>query len=382
MSILKNERNLLELYLYICGKTQVPEEFWRWSFISLMSALMGDRVWVQKLKGKPVTPDMYIFLIGPSAVGKGTAIDKVVDLMDEGELPIDRFQGNLTSAGLKDHMGERSGIWLVSDELANDIGSGSQADAFIKFMTAIKEKKSPYDSRIRGDGKNIGGHQRIEKPLLQWLAGTTWEWLLSSITGKTATSGFGSRVLPIFASYDLNKRYPEPIYPSDADFVEGYIKSRLAVLGTVGGEFKKDTEARDMEHQWFMNRKSPEEEIIVPWWIRGHDVVLQLSMLHALMLRTDLVIKGGDVYRAIQWYEGLYKCARQLFELAIETPEFTVMKTVERYLRGKGEVKVTTLAGAMYKHQINKKMLEAAVGDIANRGLIENTKEGYRWITT
>lgn len=389
MSKLRDEKNLLKLYLHICGKTQVPSEYYWWSFISLLAALTGDNVSVRKLKGKPVTPDMFIFLIGPSAVGKGTAIDRVVDLSIAANLPIERFQGNLSAAGLQDHMGKDAigsdnGIWLVTDELANDIGSGRQADTFIKFMTSIYTKCGPYDSRIRGDGKNTGGHLRIEKPLINWLAGTTWEWLIDSVTGKTAVSGFGSRAQPIFARYDLNVRYPEPIYPKDADLVEAFIIARLWDISRKRGEFEKTQEAKDFENQWFMNRKSPEEEIIIPWWIRGHDLALKMAMLHALMLREELVIEKGDIQMGVRWYDWLYKQARKLFDLAVETTETSLINQVEKYLRWKREVKHVTLANAMYKHQIRKKQLDGAIGDLGNRGMVEICKvggePGYRWI--
>ena len=377
---MKKTKNLLDLYMHTCGRSEVPDDFWRWSFVSLMAACAGDKVWVRKLRGSPVKPDLFIFLIGPSALGKGTAIDRVVDMEIKSELGINRFLGDVSAAGLKDHMSEGDGLWLVMDELATDIGSGKQADNFVKLMTKLYTANNPIDSRIRGDGKHTGGHIRIEKPFINWLAGTTWDWLIETITAKSTHGGFGSRIQPIFAHYNLGVRYRRPIYPKDCERVEELIRARLLQIAYgVEGEFKMTEQAEAMEEQWYMNRPSPEEESIIPWWRRGHDLMLKLAMLHSLMLRTDMKIRRGDIYQAIQWYQGLYKCARKLLQLAAETPESAKVERVQAYIQSKGEVKHTLLANAMYKHQIRKRDLAIAVEELVNRSLVSYIKDGYKW---
>jgi hypothetical protein len=152
MTILDETQDLIRLYEHLCGESEVPKEYHRWSFLSLLASRVEDRVWLEKLKGDKLTPLLYVFLLGPPALGKGTAIGKVLRLGLEAsgtQKRIRVYNGTVTAAHLVDVLGggldsnredavcliANPKLWLVTDELANDIGKGPQADAFVKWMT-------------------------------------------------------------------------------------------------------------------------------------------------------------------------------------------------------------------------------------------------------
>ena len=80
MTIFERTTNLVELYGYICGESEVPKEFNKWAFMSLLASRVEDRVWLEKDIDEKMSPKLYVFLIGPSRLGKGSAIGKVLRL--------------------------------------------------------------------------------------------------------------------------------------------------------------------------------------------------------------------------------------------------------------------------------------------------------------
>ena len=82
-SILEETKNLIRLYLHHAGDSEIPPEFHLWCCVSMIAACVANRIWLEKFRGKPLYPNLYTALLGPSGIGKGEAIDTALQFVKD-----------------------------------------------------------------------------------------------------------------------------------------------------------------------------------------------------------------------------------------------------------------------------------------------------------
>ena len=397
MTILDETTDLIRLYEHLCGESEVPKEYHQWAFLSLLASRVEDRVWLEKDKGNKLTPLLYVFLVGPPALGKGVAIGKVLKL---GALAsngcIKSFNGSVTAAHLTDVLGggkdsnfedaecliANPKLWLVMDELGADIGKGAIADSFIKLMTKLYTSPTgvPIDTGTRSHGS-----VRIVDPAVNWLAGTTDEWLIGSLTQESIYAGPTSRIVFVKAHYDLHKRYRRAVYPKDYDEVYEYIVAGLTNLQYRKGEFKMTDEAILKEDTWYMNRPAPVEALVIPSWKREQDLILKLAMLMVLSEGGPLVIDVRHIVRAMQASRAVQHNVSKVIELASKNTSTNMFSEVESQIKRIGKVQHTFLSRLMRRRGITPKILKEIIESLAQEGQVKlswsstNAKQ-YEWV--
>lgn len=392
-SFLDKTVNLVKLYQHVCGKSEIPKEYHFWSFLSLLAACVGDKVWLEKDRGKKLTPCLYVMLIGPSALGKSYAIGRVHGMMEEAcRGLVKTYCGSVTAAHFIDFLGikvhdEATGAvyvpnpvtWLVTDELANDIGRGPLADDFIKLMTKIYTCPLVLDT-----GTRTHGHIQIREPCVNWLVGSTKEWMISTLTGDTLRSGFGSRIAFIMSEYrDL--RYLRATYPEDYDTVYKHILARLIALCYMGGQFVMTPEAEAEESRWYMNRKRPIDERLWPSWKRQQDLLLKVAMLLSLADGPPLVIDVAHVKVAKQLSEWVQRNMTYAVEMAVRTPVIDFTQQVADALEIEKVVKHSPFARKMLRRGIDSRLLHQIVQGLQRDEHIKISYSGtggkmYTWL--
>lgn len=269
-------------YLHACGTSEVPKRFHRWTALSILASALADRVYMRKGASR-VRPNLFVFLLGPSGCGKGEAISTGLRLVRD--LPqIATEYGRVTAAALVDRLatkagtaGDRAKLLLVTPELAMAVGRGPTADDLIKLMTELYTGgEVPLIERTRTSGRHV-----IRGHCLNWLAGTTREWLRDCVTREAVEGGFFARVACVQAAYADTRQYV-PAVPPDADETWDRCRVHLAHLLTVQGEIVYDPRADDLHREWYLNRPEPVQEILLPSWRREDDFVRKLAMLLAL----------------------------------------------------------------------------------------------------
>ncbi len=105
MSKLDETLNFIKLYVHAQGRSEVPQKFHIWSCISLLAASVADRVYVRWLRSQPISPNLYVFLVAPSGIGKDVATNCVAELItwqEEVEKRVNYYRGKLTPPRLHD----------------------------------------------------------------------------------------------------------------------------------------------------------------------------------------------------------------------------------------------------------------------------------------
>src|SRR5205085_1370049 len=150
-------------------------------------------------------------------------------------------------------------------ELKMSVGTGGLADDFITKMTEW------YKGRLEiRDGTRTSGEKVLRSLCINWLAGTTREWLIDSLGQNNIEGGFLGRCVTVEAKYN-DLRFRRPLYPPDYDEVMEHLKARFRALQYLGGTFVLTPEAESVEEAWYMKRPRPADESLIPTWKREHD---------------------------------------------------------------------------------------------------------------
>lgn len=381
-SILDRTSNLLLLYRHHVGQSEVPVAYHFYVGLSLLAACVADRIWFEKKKGFRLTPNLYTFLLGPSAIGKGDAIDEALKFVrPDGRIHL--YAGDATAPALLRHMARpasgpkapdgppaplpNSRIYFVTPELAMSLGKGEKADSLIKLMTEMFSGR-PYPltkaTVTRGEATLTGY-------TVNWLAGTTSEWLHDCVPREAIKGGFWGRILAYSAEYDLDRRFRRPEYPPDYDRVVAYLQEQLDALTYIEGEMRMTEQCERVEDLWYTWRPQPDDDDLVPSWKRAHDMVLKLAMLFSVAESPDLLITHEHFNQAIKIVDLAAKSLPALLDSASVTPETEGIILVAQLMRSWGRVSRQHLLATTYKRGITETRLNEIVNTLIGAGKLK-----------
>jgi hypothetical protein len=378
---LHRDSNLLDLYEYSIGKRQSPMILHRWCAIAGIAACLEDRVWVPKM-GKPLNPSLWIMLIAPSAIGKGDAIGELMDYMRSAK--VNTFYGEVTAQSLmkamsgdpKKGLGHRAKIFLVNEEAAMCIRYGLAAKDFLIHMTGMY--KVPKGMPLRKEALSSGRYA-IHDPCINWTLGSTMEWAVDSIPREAIEGGFLGRLLPVIADYNLDERIPRPERPHNLRRIQRWLHERFRELRELCGEFEISDQALEIHAEWYMKRKSPVDERLIPTWIRRDDNVWKMAQNLAVADRPKLRILAQHMRQAILITEALEPASRLLLRAASSTDRTKDMTTIEKMLKKAKVIKHSVLMQKCSAYGIDKRGMVAAIDMLQTMGRVKAVREaGHR----
>lgn len=402
MTILNRTLNFYDLYLHCMGKSEVPHLYHYWSCVSLLSAVLEDRVWYEFYKDDPLYPNLYVMLIGESANCKGLAVGSAYRLAQAAGLNTHTHRGPVTAPFLLDKLagkvpgtnvcgdhfeGNSATMWLVMDELAHDVDAGSTAmtQRFLKMMTELYTGHYPMDT-----GTRTSGIANVNNPCVTWLSGTTESWLKKVLTRDMVDSGFTPRVLPVVAPFEDN-REPWVEYPADRDLVYDHLKSRLYTLKCITGGFVL-SEAAEREYEtWYRGkhdkfpRETPDDPIVRAFWRRERALMFKLAMISAVMDPGPLVITSYHIRKALHHTRYAMTWHNMLVDSASATPDTEDIDVVREVIVRWKELEHVKLLN-LVKRKMNTFRCKRAMGDLIQCGDVEQLivgprgKIAYKWI--
>lgn len=394
-SVLRQTDNLIAIYQYAIGSSRVPVQLHQWCALSGIAACVEDHVYVEKL-GKPLSPQLWVFLIAPPASGKGTAIKELMSYMISAE--VNYIYGEVTAQALlkrtagkpKEGGRERSKVFLVNEEAANCIHNGPQARDFITQMTALYEL--PRGVLYHKDAVTSGAFTTHDLTI-NWLLGSNMKWAVDSIPREAIELGFLGRILPIVIDERDIDRDDKTIAlrPDDFDECRKVLAERFGELRTVGGEFGVSKLARAFHRDWELERKMPKDDRLAATYTRMDDNVWKLAMVFSLADSIELLIKERHIRQAINATEGLIPSAVKMMNAASVTERTRSAWDVERILKDHaGWLKHTALLQRCHRNGLDAFGMKVGLDSLEGRGKLEKrryenaTKRGgicYRFIS-
>lgn len=375
--------DFIELYEYVAGDWTTPPHFHRWAAISLIAACLEDRVWLQILEHAPLHPNLWVFLIGGSGVGKDHSIGLALSLLKP-EDPILKVDGKVTMPALYDFLSsyqkasgrESAPVYLISSDVTEQLPLGPEAKDFTSRALAL------YGGRERPlmDLTRTSGTKIVNKPLLNWLAGCTPEWFPSAIDPQVFNSGFAGRAFFVVGEprYEFFDR-ESPTVRRDRDLVLAHLRTRVERMQTIEGLFVMEPQARIYYRAWLQGQKermqqtafSDIERAVLN---RQRTSVQKLCMIFAMSSWREgdiLRITAKNVDDAIQHAQVVIDGARIVGDFAYTTVDSAVLNRVLDAVRGSSSISRTRLLREMTSRGVkDAKHLDVILDTLKQAGYI------------
>jgi len=388
------EPHFIDWYYQAAGESLVPPVYNLWCGISLVAATLVDRVWIERKNRPRLYPNLFTMLIGPSGTGKDSGIERATTLVrslhDVEQDRIRIFEGKTTVQALLDHFADTKGkasqgsyfIWLVTPELRMQVGSGPKAADFVSHSTELYKTGIPFQDRTR-----TNGYITIDKFCLNWISGTTPEWLIESVGLPAIYSGFFARICAIYS--DPMERVPvEPIYPRNKEEIDAWLLEYIQELAYMQGQMTVSKSAFALRKQWFETRE-PSDDPLTHGFFRHCDTILQkLAIVFAAADNMSYVIERRHMQDAITLTEWLAVGLPDIMHVAATAPDRAEVDYVSAWLAknaSKAPIDHSTALHAASNRGIRRDRFREIIATLVESGFVEKPETGgrrtyYQWI--
>lgn len=425
--ILPQNPDLIDLYMYHVGQSEVPKQFHLWSCLSMIAACIGDRVWVQTNPVNRVYPNLYVFLVGPSGSGKEKAISTALKLTHEGLARLGNYyadmgadpqsvsqilniySGMATKQSLLEFFvlgskpdtrgvrrSTREKFYFITEELANSMNNPGLAHELVKLMTALFV---PPSSPMM-EGTRTSGFVELNQTCLNWLAGTTDEWLLECVPRTSIEGGFFARVLSVRGRRNYEQRFPQIIYPPDYQEVREEILRRVESMLWLQGSYSLSKDAQEYHDDWYNARPAPSEAVLEPAFNRADEMVHKLALIHAIadwpgtfdeqgnVTGHESVIEVVHLEDAIKLWESVSSEIQDTIKVANSSPVSRDVEVTMDILARAGDIWRTELMKKVHNRGLNKDRLDKALETLVDSGSVltytddssGSMRRWYRWV--
>ena len=369
--------NFVTRYLQYAKRTAAPPAYHRWCALACLSATVADRVWVES-QGESIAPNLYVFMVGPSGAGKGIATSLAMRLLTHAGV-VRIYNGMLTAQHLCDMLGRDTKhppkILLVTEELSLCIGDQPIADRLIRLATALYSC-SPY---VFNEGTRTHGPVKFVGQCINWIAGTTPEWLRDSVPKSAIEGGFFARVSCVVDRGPL-RRMSRPVL--DLSVFQG-LADDLRALAQLGGPMTMTPDADELYWSWYEQRPAPTEPTLEPVWARVPVHVLKLATLLSLADGPSMQIDVPHITGARQLAEEALRQLPELIEYVALSPETDGLRLVREAIQRAGIIHHAPLIGLMLKHGLTAAAVREHLDTLMQGRLIiremQGIKVSYTW---
>lgn len=345
--------------------------------LAAIGASLRRQIWVDQVKWK-IYPNMSVLLVGPSGIGKDTAIDGAEEIIQA--LGSVKVIGGRTSETLLEAMsklGNPACAVVLAHELSAFIGRKDYQQNMIQDLTDLMSTKAYKDISLKSDmfGK------RIMQPTLSMLSGSTAEWLHKAMPPDSLEGGFFPRFLILYEEIP-KKNVPLIKYslaPGDikrsTGLKETFFAAGIQILDRfkTPGEISPLNDAQALYDKWYGERLRYFSPLTADYAHRCRDHMLRVAMLSAAC-RLKNYIDEEDIYFSIELVKSIGATLDRV--VASPTIEATIVTKIERMLPATGH----SIYGHLGKIYKRRDIMEAfalmnASGQIREReGLFETTR--------
>lgn len=322
------------------AESESPANYWRWSAMAALSAVVKDKIWMERYYYK-LYPNIYVMLFGPSGIKKGPPVNlarKLVDAINNTRV----INGRSSIQGILKKLGEaetKPGGYIVntscgficSSEMASSV---VEDKAFMTILTDVYDRNyrdGQWESLLKGESFKL-------KDVTVTLLGAVNQAHSDALfTATDINGGFFARTFFINETKPQRRNslmYKPAIIPNIKELAE-----HLRALSQLSGEIKCTDEANEFMDTWYnnfwANIDSQGYEDPTGTINRYQDSVLKVAILMSLAKSTNLIVERAEIETAISYCERLIGNVRRAtlgagIALLGAQKKIAIMELVER----------------------------------------------------
>lgn len=375
--------------------SEAPEQFIIWSAISVISAVLKKKVWVDRGTYK-IYPNQYIVLVGPPGIGKGEAIHPAHAFIKDFNTPklahylSDRITApriiELLAAGFQSNkvvnghivVSNESVAVLQAMELSTLLGASDWMTTFL--CDAWDRGEYEYSTKNKGNSHI--------KEMCVSLIGACVPDFIRKINGKqhdmqAINGGFTARTIFVFGN-QKSKQLPWPVSLAktpDGPAKIAALRHDLERIAELNGEFTFTKDAIDTWGPWYTNHlKSKDEDSDVVRHFKSRQVahVLKVAMCMSAAQGDSLLIDRWALTSAIALVEGVLRTLDLTFRGVGESSLAEATAKVQSYIERKGICLRQELVRDLHRHATLEDLDRIIYTLITMGCIVEKTKNGGR----
>lgn len=262
-----------------------PRSFILFSGMACLGAALGRRAYFN-LDVHNVYPLLNLLLIGPSGIGKSTAMRDIAVNHLIPPIPDDIKPNLLTGKSTKEAIHQDLVVApksiIMASELANLFSKEKYNEGMIPYFTDLLDLAP---ARVR---TKSGGNMIIQRPECCVMGGSTKQWLQDMLPNNAGEGGFLPRFLIVKEDYKfqriadprrhMNDKQRSELATAREKVVYDFVRLLRITEGLI--DFQ-DYEASDAYTEWY-DTFLPESGALAPFAARAGAHVLRLSLLCAI----------------------------------------------------------------------------------------------------
>lgn len=243
----RNFPNFIEGYLSYASDNFCPEQFHRWTAVSLISGMLERKVWVTQGLNT-LYPNTYILLVSHPGSGKSTAIERGTELLHtmrtttHPEFKI--VPDQITESALLEYMKIRNSIQIGTTSVFYTSGYFCPDEASASALQNLYGDFNATITKFYDCPKVFAKKIKAEREITELinvsfcvLAGSTFDYLKNLINETSVMGGLASRFIYIMSDKKLVR---EPKWNEQQKLDEGLkakLMEDLAVINKLQGRF-------------------------------------------------------------------------------------------------------------------------------------------------
>lgn len=370
-------KDWLRTYIEYTEDQESPELFHLWTGISSISATLERNVFLDRgILGK-LFPNLYIILMGASAVDRKTSAIEIGEVFVREACPDINFisQKIIPEAFIEalqtawELTGSGSG-YVIAEELSYFLGTSDKSSAIVHLLT--KAYGCPALMNYHTKGRGV---EEVKNVCINFLGGTTTEWIKESLPKQSIQGGWAGRHVFVYAHEEWNP-VAHPEMTTKMVRQRDDLIADLTIVRSLKGEFVWSKDAKEWFRVWYEEVFKPDEqEILLEGYYgrKGH-TILKLAMVLSVSNGSSLILEEVDVKNATRILGETEKQLPQIMQRIDSSQVGTDMLRVLNLIERAGEIDYSSLLRKI-GYRLTAAQLQENLASLLLQDLIEERVE-------
>ncbi len=364
--------SLYREYKQLVTPSEVPDEFHLFVFMTMISALVGDKVYFKE-GNDVIFLHLWLMLLGVSGISrKTTAFSSAVKVLAKTR-KVNLLASKGSSEGFFKELVEKKGVGLLRHSELGSLLGALRKDYMGGFIDELCELYDPSPARLV---KRLSNETfSVDHFAVSWIAATTPDSLSKCNANERIAGGFLPRWNVVFGGPPSTFiHFRKAKCP---DYFDKFVEKLIGIYPAELSEAKFTGGAMQVHKEWYMcHRPKVQDGRIGYFEIRIFEVVKKYAVLLAFLNgRRD--ISKSDMIMAIEFGNYFFSSATRLItrEIAENKFEHMLQRILKAIPRLKAKGKKTSQRNLMRNISMSKQYFLSCIDTLEARGDVKRNKD-------